>query len=327
MPNRKQLIIIPGSCSAQSNWFDQIDFFESIGYEVRFLNLDAHKHKTLIECSSDLFLKLKYALQTRVEPDADDEDIESMFEDLDTIHEPSSETVILAHSMGAMLLLKILSESQYYRNESLETFTKLEQSKLVFIQVPLNVNRPLLVVLSAVQYITYPFFFIYHHTIFGLFEKLLLTAKRLLISMEKPFKDNFLRYITMPIFNLINLLLNIMLMNNAFLGSKPQEFANLIHYYKQWDEFSLEGFFANKEESMFSRAMMQRAESTLNRFDMKAAKNYHFTTGSPDPFCDSILVKQFANELGANVLDLGYGFHNPQHVFWTRDKLHKHITK
>ena len=145
--------------------------------------------------------------------------------------------------------------------------------------------------------------------------------------MVKPFGDNFLRYIATPILNLFDLFLNIMLMNNAFLGSKPHEFANLINYYKQWDEFSLEGFFADKDEAMFSRAMMQRAESTLSRFDIKAAKNYHFTTGSPDPFCNSILVKQFATELGANILDLDYGFHNPQHVFWHQEKLHKHIMK
>ncbi len=330
MLNRKQLIIIPGSCSAKSNWFDQIHFFESIGYEVKFLNLDAHKHRTLIECSSDLFLKLKYALQPRIGPDDDVteiENIEDMFEDVDTINNPKSDTVILAHSMGAMLLLKILSEPKYYRNENPETFAKLEQAKLVFIQVPLNVNRSLLPVLNALQYLVYPFFFVYHHTIFGLIEGMLLTIKKLFKSIANKLRRiSFLKYIT-PVFNVLDLLLNIMLMNNAFLGSKPNEFANLINYYKQWDEFSLEGFFADKNEAMFSRAMMKRAESTLNHFNIQATKNYHFTTGHPDPFCNSILVKQFATELGANVLDLGYGFHNPQHVFWNQDKLHQHIIK
>jgi pimeloyl-ACP methyl ester carboxylesterase len=331
VPNRKQLIIIPGSCSAQSNWFDQIDFFESAGYEVRFLALDAHKYKTLIECSTALFLKLKYALQTRVEPDADDiteeGNIESMFEDIDDIGRPRSETVILAHSMGAMLLLKILSESKYYRNENLETFTKLEQSKLMFIQVPLHVNRPLLPVLNAVQYLLYPFFFFYHLTTFNFVEKMLLATKRFLRIILKPFRDNALKYIAVPIFNCLDLLLNIMLMNNAFLGSKPQEFANLINYYKQWDEFSLEGFFADKEEAAFSREIMKRAESTLSRFDTRATKNYHFTTGSTDIFCNAALVKNLANELGANILELDYGFHNPQHVFWTQEKLHKEIMR
>ncbi len=328
MLNDKQLIIIPGSCSAKSNWFDQIHFFESIGYNVKFLDLDAHKHRTLIECSTDLFLKLKYALQTTIEPDDDitDADIETMFKSAETINNPDSDTVILAHSMGAMLLLKILSESKYYRNENPETFAKLEQSKLIFIQVPLSINRSLLSLLNTVQYSLYPFFFIYHHTVFGLIERMLLTTKKLLRSLTNHFRNSFLRYIIQPTVNLFDLLLNIMLMNNAFLGSKPHEFANLINYYKQWDEFSLEGFFADKDEAMFSRAMMNRAESTICRFDTNATKNYHFTTGSPDPFCDSILVKQFAAELGANVLDLGYGFHNPHHVFWTQDKLHKHIT-
>lgn len=301
-----QLIIIPGSCSAKSNWFDQIHFFESAGYQVKFLDLDAHKHGTLMECSTDLFVKLKYALQSV---------------------ELGAETVILAHSMGAMLLLKILSESQYYRNESPETFAKIEQAKLVFIQVPLNVNRSLLSILNVVQYILYPFFLIYHLSVFKLMEWILLTAKKFLRFIIKPLKNNFLHYLAQPVFNLFDLFLNIMLMMNAFLGSKPQEFANLINYYRQWDEFSLEGFFANKQEAMFSRAIMQQAENTLNCFDANAAKNYHFTTGSPDFFCDSILIKQFASDIGANVFHLGPGFHNPQHIFWTQEKLHKEIMR
>ena len=54
---------------------------------------------------------------------------------------------------------------------------------------------------------------------------------------------------------------------------------------------------------------------------------YHFTTGSTDIFCDAALVKNLANELGANILELDYGFHNPQHVFWTQEKLHKEIMR
>ncbi len=303
----KQLIIIPGSCSTKSNWLDQILHFTAHGYDVKFLDLDAHKYRTLVECASSLFTKLKYAIQQT--PENVEFDVEELFEDLDA----APDRVILAHSMGAMLLLKILSEPKLFAGQDAETYRAIQNSRIFFLQVPLHVNKTILAIMNVVKYLTYPFFFVYNWLFFRPFDFILVNLK------------HGIQHLLEPLRSILGLPLNILLMTNSFLGATLGELFNLVNYYKHWSEFSLEGFFAAKNQAMFDQAMMQSASNTIHRFDIRAAKHYHFTVGHPDIFCDNDLAIKFASELGANVLELNMGFHNPQHMFWTQEILHREI--
>lgn len=296
----KRLIIIPGSCSNESNWFDQIHHFEELGYEVNFLDLEAYKSKTLVESAINLFNRLKTILAKK-----SSDDIEDLFENID------DQVVIMAHSMGAMLLLKILSEPKFYRGEDEQTYNTISRAKIIFIQVPLKVNRKLLDLLGFFKFWFYPLLFIYRLTIHGILD-------RVLIFLKKLSKKN----ISHPIFKASALPLNLALMHNSLWGAKIDEFGNLINYYKHWDDFSLESFFADAGENNFAKAMMNSSESAISRFDLNASLNYYFTVGDPDIFCDSGLIRDFANKLGAQVLELDPGFHSPQHMPWCQDKLH-----
>lgn len=302
---KKRLIIIPGSCSTRSNWFDQIEHFQELGYEVNFLELEAYKSRTLIESAINLFNRLKMILAKN-----SNDDIEDLFESTD------NQLIIMAHSMGAMLLLKILSEPRLYKSEDAHTYNTISQAKIVFIQVPLKVNRKLLDVLGFFRFWFYPLLFLYRFTVHGVLD-------RILIYLKKLSKRNN----SHPVFKASTLPLNLALMHNSLWGAKVDEFGNLINYYRHWDDFSLESFFADANESGFERAMMNSSESAISRFDLNASLNYYFTVGDPDMFCDSSLIRDFANKLGAQVLELDPGFHSPQHMPWCQDRLHDVIKK
>ncbi|MDA0771610.1 MAG: hypothetical protein O3C63_01570 [Cyanobacteria bacterium] len=296
----KQLIIIAGSCSGKSNWFDQINYYKNQGYQVEFLEVDAGAANSLLEASSKLFSKLK--------------------------HRVKQKTIILSHSMGSMLLLKILSEPKFYASENPELYRNIVNSKLIFLQVPLHVNAVALGILDILKYFFYPFLFVYNLLVFPVIDFILLMLKTLMVILEKLIAVGFIKYPAMLIFKPIALSLNMLLVINTFWGTKPREFFNVIKFYKQWQDFALDGFFAKEQDgTAFDKAMIGATENTMDKFDRSNVSNYYFTHCFTDFFCDPGLTKEFANRLGANSKSLNYGFHSPQHCFWHQGAINRLI--
>jgi hypothetical protein len=296
----KQLIIIAGSCSGKSNWFDQINYYKNQGYQVEFFEVDAGGANSLLEAASNLFSRLK--------------------------HRVKQNTTILSHSMGSMLLLKILSEPKFYASVNPELYRNIVNSKLIFLQVPLHVNALALWILDILKYFFYPFLFVYNLVVFPVIDFFLLMLKTLMAILEKLIAVGFMKYPAMLIFKPMALFLNMFLVINTFWGTKPREFFNVIKFYKQWQDFALDGFFAKEQNgTAFDKAMIGATENTMARFDRSNVSNYYFTHCFTDFFCDPGLTKVFANRLGANSKSLNYGFHNPQHCFWHQGAINQLI--
>ena len=128
---RKNLIIIPGSCSDRLNWFDQIHYYEKQGWQVGFLDLNAAKYPSIKECADAIELALENLI--------------------------NEETVIMSHSMGAMLMFKVLVESKNQRLQNL-----LKKTKTFFVQMPCE-SKALNAIKSSFKVIE---FFIGFHKLF-----------------------------------------------------------------------------------------------------------------------------------------------------------------
>lgn len=295
----KHIIILPGTCAHWSNWFDQIDCYESLGYRVDFLELNTYKHSTFVECVIDMFDRLGALL------------LASQKE----VQFPEDEPIkILGHSMGAMILLKILSDQKFFQNRNPEAYELIRKSKLVFIQIPLKVNLFNVKVLSVLKYLAYPFFIFHRYLIFPWMTPLLLFMK---VIEKKVFgKIPVLREI-------INLTLNACIMHNAFWGTSIKEFAHSNKYYRHWDAFSLSGINAPTEVSDFERATMGHAKSSKSNFDSTYTKNYYFTYGFPDFFCGSQEIIDFAKAIGANYVEFTPNNHLPHHMFWNQKRFNE----
>ena len=298
----KRIIIIPGTCAHWSNWFDQINEYESLGYRVDFLELDTYKYNTFIECTSAMFDRIASLVQV---PGNNE------------VEFPSNEEVtIIGHSMGAMMMLKILSEQKYFKNRNALAYDQMCKSKLVFVQVPLKVNSRNVAVLSTLKYLVYPIFLFHRYLIFPWITPLILLFK---VIEKRVFAH-------IPVLReLMNFSLNIALMHNAFWGTRIKEFSNSNKYYRHWDAFSLEGFNAPRDVSEFERATHGHAKNTHGNFNPERTKNYFFTYGEPDFFCASKQTLAFAQAIGAQAVEFTPNNHLPHHMFWNQKKFNQMI--
>jgi hypothetical protein len=259
----KHIIIIPGTCAHSSNWFDQIYEYESLGHKVDFLDLNTYKYKTFIECVSAIFDDISSVLRV---PN----------NEVDFLS--SDEIVFIGHSMGAMILLKILSEKNFFSKRNPLIYDAIRRSKIIFVQVPLKASSLNLGVLSTLKYLAYPFFLLHRYLIFPWLIHCLLFCK---ILEKKVFAS-------IPFFReFVNFCLNVMLMHNSFWGTKIKEFAHSNLYYKHWDAFSLAGLNSPKKLSEFDRAMMGYEKNTQDNLSSEFTQNYFFTYGDPVFFCES----------------------------------------
>lgn len=290
----KRVIIIPGTCAHWLNWFDQINHYESLGCRVNFLDLDTYRYNTFIECTTSMFDKLVSLLQVK------NNEVEFSNND---------EVTIIGHSMGAMILLKILSEQKFFKNRNALAYDQISKAKIIFVQVPLKVNLVVVGVLSTLKYLAYPCFIFHRYLISPWATPLLLSLK---IFEKKLFSG-------IPVIKqLVNLCLNCLIMHNSFWSVRTREFDRSNDYYKHWDAFSLQGLNAPKNISSFERATMGYAENTQSNFDFNLAKNYFFTYGEPDFFCNSKQIKAFAAAIGANSVEFTPNNHLPHHMFWNQ---------
>jgi len=274
----KKLIIIPGSCSHISNWFDQIEFAKDQGFTVIFLQLDADRFSNFSDCADNLFHKIGLHVNS------------------------DQETVILAHSMGSMLLLKILSGFHHYTAKDHYTYEKIISSRLIFLQMPINLHKKIYLALNVFKFFAYPFQLLNAFFLKEIFAWLLLLPKKLILFLRKFKKLDPAK----KLFDVLDSIINQGLILNGVFGTKPWEFFNLVRYYWQFGIFTAQGFDIE--------------------FDRNKAKNYFFTYGDPDYFCEEGSTHKLAEFIGANLVHMPLSMHNPQHMFWCRDKVNGLIT-
>lgn len=292
----KRLIIIPGSCSHKSNWFDQLGYFRALGYQLSFLDLHADKYRTFAACADRLFQSLAKVMNANEQP------------------------VIVAHSMGAMLLLKVLSESKYYRSINQDLYERIRLSKIIFLQMPLNMHNKIYFVLNLVKYWIAPLQLVHSLLFRDLLAWLIVQPKKILLMLRR------FRAIE-PLAKILDFVLNQLLILNAFVGTRPWEFFNLVRYYRQFGEFTTQGFFASEAINDFQRAMDRIPRNKFDDFDKTNCTNYYFSYGDPDYFCEVEATHKFANFLGSKLVYMPFSMHNPQHMFWCQDKLHELIAE
>ncbi len=247
---RKNLIIIPGSCSDRLNWFDQIKFYEKQGWQVGFLDLDAANYPSI---------------EVRTEA------IETALDNL-----VNEETVIMSHSMGAMLMFNVLAKCQNQRLQNL--FKKI---KIFLIQMPCESKA--LNAFKAYYWLIEVILLIHRYCVHWWLEPLL-------HSLKKLFQFGYGNFFINP----INLFLNIIIMHSSFWKASLREFESLIHYYETWQDIfeNLKSDFSAYENLYF----------TYGEPDPVC----------DDVLIKQIGVK-FPN---VKLLDMTYGFHNPHHLFW-----------
>jgi pimeloyl-ACP methyl ester carboxylesterase len=251
---RKNLIIIPGSCSDQLNWFDQINYYKKLGWQVGFLDLNAAKYKTMQDCADAIELALENLV--------------------------NEETVIMSHSMGAMLMFRVLSKST---DASLEKLFK--KIKIFFIQMPcdsekvglMRASMPLVSLAMTLHK------FLVHWWL-----------EPLLYSLKKLFAFGYKNPFFMP----INFLLNFAAMNTSFWKATPQEALSLMKYYENWQDF-----FDHNNADLNS---YENLYFTYGQPDPVCNTSLIIDLG-----------KRFTN---LKILKMPLGFHNPHHFFWYQEK-------
>ncbi len=256
---RKNLIIIPGSCSDRLNWFDQIHFYEKKGWQVGFLDLNAAKYKTIQDCAAAMELALENLV--------------------------NDQTVIMSHSMGAMLMFKVLVKTKNRRLQNL-----LKRIKIFFIQMPCESKA-----LKAIK----ATFILIEIIIFLHWCFILWWLEPLLYLLKNIFNFGYKNVFCMP----INFLLNFAAMNSSFWKASPDEFRGLINYYETWqDIFEKINFDLSGYENLY----------------------FTYGEPDPVCDSDLIkkIALKFPN---VNVLNMDYGFHNPHHLFWYQAEFDKLI--
>lgn len=297
-----EIIIIPGSCSSKTNWFDQIQHFTDLGHNVHFVDLP-DKAEDLDKASKQLFASL---WQTRTEIQKDfmktglhyTDDVESMLKDIQ--HKKrilpeerergfeeviKQESLIICHSMGGMQILNILSDPDLFNVIDKDTYDFISESHILFTQVPLKTCPSTHRYCEIFSSVFGPLLGLYSKHIFKATDSLLKKAKR------AAQKNTLLK----PL-NWLNLT-NHLSMVNSVLGKDPSCFKNLVNYYKDWD------------------FMQKIASKKLSSY----TDRYTFTTGDPDLFCNNEIIKEFAKLQGAKTINFPWSFHVPMHISWTQN--------
>lgn len=204
----------------------------------------------------------------------------------------TTEKVIYAHSMGAMLLIKIFLHRHDFSSFDQALLEKVFKSKIIFIQAPLRTRRFPYYLYTKCRPLYLAVMFCYRSWVFPWMETFLISLK------QKIFKSKA-RVYNIAIFDLF---LNLLLMANSALGTTREEFYNLIEYYHEWNDFNFIDHITDEiKETDYS--------------------NFYFTYGQPDMFEDKKQLEFFAAILGAQLVHMPWGFHSPQHLFWWQDKL------
>ena len=274
-----KLIIIPGAGSSELNWLDQLIYFEEKQWQKHFLHYQAEEHLNFQDCADALSINLTEILKAGF-----------------SIKEDS--IILIAHSMGAMLLLKILTD-----NSSPEKFSQikslLKNTNIFLIQPPARTNIKLLKFLKTSQ-------------------GLISTIMKLHQPLKEPLVE-WLREIKLKNANaellaegskigdrkfLTDLIWILGAMHISAWGTHPQVFKNLMNYYEEWENHS------------------PLSMDDSNVLWMPKDFNINITVSNSDIFCDKNDSLKLAELLNAKVKEFDWTFHNPMHFPWSQKEFH-----
>lgn len=214
---------------------------------------------------------------------------------------PNGREVIICHSMGGMLILNILRNKEIFYRVDPVTFNRLADSFIFFTQTPLKVSPWSLVFVKSLFKIGIPILNFYNKHCFDKLDKKI-TAIKERLEVEHI---NFDRQPLNPK-AWMSFLFNIFSMLNSLLGTRPQVCENLIKIYEDWDVYSKD-------------ALCKWDKELRNR------KNFFFTAGSPDMFCETERIVNFAKHIGAQVKHFPVNCHNPMHLMWSQKTYHQWV--
>ncbi|MFM7459209.1 MAG: hypothetical protein ACKO3R_11220 [bacterium] len=301
-----KLIIIPGAGSSELNWLDQLIYFEDKQWQKHFLHYQSEEHLNFQDCADALSINLTEILKAGF-----------------SIKEDS--IILIAHSMGAMLVLKILTDNSN-SEKLLELKSLLKNTNIFLIQVPAKTNTKLLRFLKTSQ-------------------GLVSTIMKLHQSLKEPVTE-WLREIKLKNANaellaegskirdrkfLVDLMWILAAMHISAWGTHPQVFKNLVNYYEEWEKYSPLTMFSNNNHSVISSNADENAEigvslhvhsEFLSQFTGLHDFNINITVSNSDIFCDKNDSLKLAELLNAKVKEFDWTFHNPMHFPWSQKEFH-----
>jgi predicted alpha/beta hydrolase family esterase len=287
-----KLIIIPGAGSSELNWLDQLIYFEEKQWQKHFLHYQSEKYFNFHDCADALAINLTEILKAGF-----------------SIKEDS--IILIAHSMGAMLLLKILTDNSSPEKLS-EVKALLKNTNIFLIQPPAKTNTKLLKFLKTSQ-------------------GLLSTIMKLHQPLKEPLAE-WLREIKLKNANaelltegsrigdrkfLTDLIWILGAMHISAWGTHPQVFKNLINYYAEWENYSPLSVLANEEPMKYNPS-----DESRSLFIELHDFNINITVSNSDIFCDKNDSLKLAELLNAKVKEFDWTFHNPMHFPWSQKEFH-----
>ena len=289
-----KLIIIPGAGSSELNWLDQLIYFEEKQWQKHFLHYQAEEHLNFQDCADALSINLTEILKAGFSIQEDC--IQQQSNNNSQIE--LNKNILIAHSMGAMLLLKILTDSSN-SEKLLEIKLLLKNTNIFLIQPPARTNPKLLKFLKTSQ-------------------GLISTIMKLHQPLKEPVAE-WLREIKLKNANaellmqgakigdrkfLTDLMWILAAMHISAWGTHPQVFKNLISYYEEWENHS---------------PLMINDNNVLW---MPKDFNINITVSNSDIFCDKNDSLKLAELLNARVKEFDWTFHNPMHFPWSQKEFH-----
>jgi predicted alpha/beta hydrolase family esterase len=287
-----KLIIIPGAGSSELNWLDQLIYFEEKQWQKHFLHYQSEEHLSFHDCANALSINLTEILKAGF-----------------SIKEDS--IILIAHSMGAMLLLKILTDNSS-PEQLLEIKLLLKNTNIFLIQPPARTNTKLLKFLKTSQ-------------------GLISTIMKLHQPLKEPLAE-WLREIKLKNANaelltegskigdrkfLTDLIWILGAMHISAWGTHPQVFKNLINYYEEWENYSPLSVLANEEPVKYNPS-----DESSSPFTELHDFNINITVSNSDIFCDKNDSLKLAELLNAKVKEFDWTFHNPMHFPWSQKEFH-----
>jgi predicted alpha/beta hydrolase family esterase len=285
-----KLIIIPGAGSSELNWLDQLIYFEEKQWQKHFLHYQAEEHFNFHDCADALAINLTEILKAGF-----------------SIKEDS--IILIAHSMGAMLLLKILTDNSN-SEKLLEIKLLLKNTNIFLIQPPARTNTKLLKFLKTSQ---------------GLISTIMKLHQPLKEPVAEGSKIGDRKF-------LVDLMWILAAMHISAWGTHPQVFKNLINYYEEWENYSPLTMFANNDRSVHEDheddenaeigVSLHAHNELLSRFTELHDFNINITVSNSDIFCDKNDSLKLAELLNAKVKEFDWTFHNPMHFPWSQKEFH-----
>jgi predicted alpha/beta hydrolase family esterase len=287
-----KLIIIPGAGSSELNWLDQLIYFEEKQWQKHFLHYQSEEHLSFHDCANALSINLTEILKAGF-----------------SIKEDS--IILIAHSMGAMLLLKILTDNSS-PEQLLEIKSLLKNTNIFLIQPPARTNPKLLKFLKTSQ-------------------GLISTIMKLHQPLKEPLAE-WLREIKLKNANaellaegtkigdrkfLTDLIWILAAMHVSAWGTHPEVFKNLVNYYEEWEKYSPLTVFANEEPMKYNPS-----DESSSPFTELHDFNINITVSNSDIFCDKNDSLKLAELLNARVKEFDWTFHNPMHFPWSQKEFH-----